>query len=143
MESIFKDVEKLINLIGFKEIQVSFDEERRRISLIVDDKLVHENMGVFLSSLDHVLGLMFRKKKESPFVLDVNYYRRERERLIEELARAAAKKATITKTNIELPAMNSYERRIVHVEIATHPELCTESTGEGKERRVIVKRLEN
>jgi predicted RNA-binding protein Jag len=38
--------------------------------------------------------------------------------------------------------MNSYERRIVHVELAIHPEVTTESMGVGKERYVIVKPIE-
>jgi spoIIIJ-associated protein len=59
--------------------------------------------------------------------------------LIGELARAAAKKATATKTEISLPAMNSYERRLVHVELAVRPDVKTESAGEGKERYVIIK----
>jgi len=142
MKNVFENIEKLVNLFGFREAKTTFDEERRKISLVIDDKLVYDNMTTLLPALDHVFGLICRKQGQNPFILDINYYRRERERLIEELARAAAKKAMITKQNVELPAMNSYERRLVHVEISTHPELCTESIGEGKERKVVVKRLE-
>ena len=35
--------------------------------------------------------------------------------------------------------MNAYERRLIHVEIANHPDLKTESIGEGRERRVVIK----
>jgi len=73
--------------------------------------------------------------------VDLNYYRKERERLIAELARAAAKKASITKEEVALPPMNAYERRLVHVELTTHPELKTESIGVGRERHVIIKQL--
>ena len=80
-------------------------------------------------------------KKEKALVVDLNYYRKERERLIAELARAAAKKATVTREEVELPPMNAYERRLVHLEITTHPDLKTESAGIGKERHVIIKHL--
>ncbi len=142
MQEIFDKTKEIIEKMGFVGAEALFDEEHKRISLVVDDKLVHENMAVFLPSLDHLLGLLFRKHKQAPFVLDVNYYRRERERLIAELARASAKKAMITKTDVELPPMNGYERRLVHMEITTHPELKTESVGEGKDRRVVIKHIE-
>ena len=38
--------------------------------------------------------------------------------------------------------MNSYERRLVHVELAVHPSVTTESAGEGRERYVIIKPIE-
>jgi predicted RNA-binding protein Jag len=37
--------------------------------------------------------------------------------------------------------MNSYERRIVHVELAIHPNVKTESVGEGRERYIVIKPL--
>ena len=35
--------------------------------------------------------------------------------------------------------MNSYERRLVHTALAIHPDVTTESVGEGKERYVVIK----
>ena len=71
--------------------------------------------------------------------MDVNNYRRERERLIIELAQAAARKALASKSSVDLPVLNAYERRLVHVELATRPDIKTESVGEGKDRHVVVK----
>lgn len=138
---VFEEIKHLLDLLGLRDTELSIDEEHRRISLIIDDNLVHEHMSTFLPALDHVFGLLFRKHNETPFILDINYYKRERERLIAELARAAAKKAMMTKTDVELPSMNAYERRLVHMELASHPELKTESQGVGKERKVVIKRL--
>jgi len=135
-------IKKIVELMGLSGTETTIDEEHRRISLIIDDDLVHENIASFLPALDHLVGLVFRNHNQTPFILDINYYRKERERLIAELARASARKATVTKTDVELPPMNAYERRLVHIEITTHPELKTESIGVGKERRVIIKRLE-
>ena len=99
-----------------------------------------------MSALDHLVNrIIYRGEDgggEVPYVVDVNYYRRERERLIVELARAAARKAVATKTQIELPPMNGYERRLVHVEITTHQELKTESVGLGKDRHIIIRHFE-
>lgn len=142
METILESIKNIVEKMGFPSAEISFDVEHRKMSLVVDEKLVHENIGTLLPALDHLFGLIFRKHEHAPLVLDVNYYRRERERLIAELARASAKKAMVTKTDIELPPMNGYERRLVHMEITTHPELRTESVGEGKERRVVIKHIE-
>jgi predicted RNA-binding protein Jag len=142
MQELFEKVKKIVELGGFQGVETHIDEEHRKISFMIEDRVVSENVTTFLPALDHLLGLIFRKEKQNPFVIDVNYYRKERERLISELARAAAKKAIITKQDVELPSMNGYERRLVHMEIATHPELRTESTGEGKERRVVIRRIE-
>ncbi len=127
--------------MGIAEPSVSIDEEHKKISVIVDDKVVYANLPLFLPALEHICGTVFKKNKLPLFVIDVNYYRKERERIISDLARAAAKKAMMTKSDIELPPMNSYERMLVHTEITLHPELTTESSGEGKERRVVIKRI--
>jgi len=39
--------------------------------------------------------------------------------------------------------MNSYERRLVHMEIASNPDLKTESVGIGKTRHVVIKPIES
>ena len=33
--------------------------------------------------------------------------------------------------------MNAYERRLVHTELATRPDVKTESIGEGSERHIV------
>ncbi len=75
------------------------------------------------------------------YTIDINNYRKERERLILELAKAAAQKAVTTKQAVLLPAMNPYERRLIHVELSIRPDVKTESVGEGRERGVSIKPL--
>lgn len=127
--------------MGFSEVRVEVDEAHKKIAAHVGDGLTRDEIGYLLPALEHVVNLMARQAKLPLYVVDVNYYRKERERLIAELARAAARKAVTTKTEVELPPMNAYERRLVHMEITTHPELTTESVGMGKERRVVIKRI--
>jgi len=141
METVIKKLNTLFHLMGFQETRVTVDEEHRKVSVFFEDEFIHENVAHLLPAFEHLVNLMLRRENLPSYVVDVNFYRRERERLITELARAAAKKATITKSPIELPPMNAYERRLVHMEITTHPELTTESVGAGKERRVIIKQV--
>jgi len=92
--------------------------------------------------MNHVVQMVAQKKGTKAIFLDINNYRLEREKLITELARAAAKKTAATKVAISLPFMNSYERRLVHTALAVHPDITTESVGVGKERYVIIKPIE-
>lgn len=141
MEHIIETVRTLLTLMGFSDVRVEADEEHKKIAAHIGDSLSREEIAYLLLPLEHIVNLVTRQAKLPPYVVDVNYYRKERERLIAELARAAARKAVTTKETVELPAMNAYERRLVHVEIATHPELITESIGTGKERRVVIKKI--
>lgn len=141
MDTVRENLTKILTLMGIADPQISIDEEHKKVSIIVDDKAVYANLPVLLPAFEHLSSIIFKKHNLPPFILDINYYRKERERLIADLARAAAKKAMVTKSNVELPPMNSYERMLVHTEITLHPELTTESTGDGKERRVVIKRI--
>jgi len=137
-----ENVQKLFGLMGFGGAEVTVEDEHHKMLVLVDDELIRANVATILPALEHLLSLMARRENLPAYVIDVNYYRRERERLIVELAKAAAKKAMITKNEVTLPAMNAYERRLVHVEISTHPDLKTESIGVGKERHIIIQLLE-
>lgn len=140
-ENLVQKTNELLRLMGFQNPRLEFDGEHRKISIFLDDEIIESRVAIFLPALEHVLNLMVEEKDAGLFVVDINYYRKERERLISELARAAARKAMVTKVAVELPPMNAYERRLVHMEITTHPELKTESLGIGKERHVVIKHL--
>ncbi len=134
-------IKKTFDLLGFKDYRLDVKLEEKRASLFIyeDQNLVRENLPLIVEGINHLIQMVAKKHETETIFLDVNNYRQERENLIAELARAAAKKALATKEAISLPAMNSYERRLVHVELAIHPEVRTESAGEGKERYVIIK----
>ncbi len=129
--------------MGFRDYRLEIKPEEKHGSLFIYDggNLLKENLAAIVESVNHLFQMIAKKNQIDLFFLDVNSYRQERENLIAELARAAAKKAVATKNAVPLPAMNSYERRIVHAELALHPEVKTESSGEGKERYVVIKPL--
>ena len=143
METVPEKIQKLVKLIGLRGASVEFDEESKRISITADEgewfkKLIPELVRDF----KHIINLMAKKAGTESFFVDINNYRKEREKLIIELAKAAAQKAKTTKEAVSLPAMNAYERRLVHVELSMRPDVKTVSSGEGKERGVVVEYLE-
>lgn len=127
--------------MGFSDYRLEVDEEHRHLKLFIhsDPGLVKENLPLLVESISFLLQILVRRVGIPPVFLDINNYRSERERLIIELARAAARKVVATNKEIPLPAMNSYERRLAHLELAHHPDVFTESVGRGKNRYVVVR----
>ena len=99
--------------------------------------------GQTLGEIQRLLRAVLRRKAENPtpfFIdVDVNDYKKKKTEYLKEVAQTAADEVAITKKEKELPSMSSYERRVVHTELASRPDIATESIGEGPERRVKIK----
>jgi spoIIIJ-associated protein len=50
-----------------------------------------------------------------------------------------AERARSFQYDVELTPMNAYERLIVHTVLSDSPNVKTESSGEGRNRRVVIK----
>ena len=135
--------EKLLNLLGLNEPSIHFESEGRKLTVFVNEGEWFDKQWLprFVGDFERVLNLIAKKQNLENIFVDVNGYRKRRENLIIELAQAAARKVLTTKAEVELPAMNAYERRLVHTELSSRPDVKTESVGEKKERRIIVKPL--
>ena len=140
MEALKTTTKKLLELIGLNDPSVEIDEAGRRIAIFINEgEWIRPHVPQLVAELERLLNLVAKRSGCAPIYVDVNGYRRERENLIVELAKAAARKALASKAEVELPAMNAYERRLIHVELAGRPDILTESVGERGSRRVIVK----
>ncbi len=145
MNEEFKSKTKtLLALLQLNEPSVEFDAENRKLTVFANEgEWIKKFLPYLVSDLERVVNLLSKKYGISePIFVDVNNYRKERENLIVELAKAAARKVLITKQEVKLPAMNAYERRLVHVELSARPDVKSESFGEGPERYVVIKPLE-
>ncbi|MBI2595055.1 MAG: hypothetical protein HYW38_02260 [Candidatus Colwellbacteria bacterium] len=130
MNEIHVKITKLIELMGFNDFRVEPDANFRKISIVINDTLIRDkHLPVLVLNLDRIVRLMAKQANHDPIVIDINNYRREREDLIVKLAKAAARKAALESTEVSLPVMNAYERRLVHTELAMRPDVKTESVG--------------
>lgn len=137
---------KLLEKMGFKEAVVEIKKQENPLSFIasvkVDDpsQLIGQS-GSNLNDLQRILRLLVTKKDpEAPiFLLDINGYREKRERFLKELSHEIAEQVIKTKKSVMLQPMSSYERRIVHLELAGRQDIVTESVGEEPERKVIIR----
>ena len=71
--------------------------------------------------------------------LDVAGYRSKREKDLAALARRVGARVQKTGRSHMFEPMNPYERRIIHSAISEMEDLTSESTGEGADRRVVVR----
>lgn len=96
--------------------------------------------GINLSALQHIIRIIARKKigEQIQFTVDVNGYRDDQRQIIIDKAQEMIEEVRRKKKAIELSPMNSYERRIVHMEISKHNDISSDSIGEGEERRVVI-----
>lgn len=107
-----------------------------------DAKFLIGRNGQNLKALEQVLKLMFMKNTEElSFTLDVNDYRKSRVTYLIDLAKQAVDRVRNTQKAEALLPMTSYERRVVHMELASCPDIMTESIGEDPYRRVVIKPL--
>lgn len=135
-------IQRILELVGFKDFSINLDNEGRKLIIFINEgDWFKAWVPRVISDLNHIAKVLANKNNHNPVFIDVNNYRKERENIIIDIAKAAARKVVITKEDVRLPAMNSYERRIIHLELSTRPDVETESAGEGVSRCVIVKPL--
>lgn len=97
--------------------------------------------GETLAALQLILSLALYKRlgKWNPVVVDVGGWRKRREEQLRKLAERMAERVKFTNEEQALPPMASFERRIIHLALSDNPNVTTQSRGEGRERRVVVK----
>jgi spoIIIJ-associated protein len=101
--------------------------------------------GERLKALNHVARKIIErvlKDRNCPrFLVDVNDYQKQKFGELKDIARLSAQRVRYFKKEIELKPMPAYERRIIHATLTEYPDIVTASTGEGQERRVVIKPL--
>jgi spoIIIJ-associated protein len=93
-----------------------------------------------LEALEYITRLIVGKEISSSVLinLDVQGYRKRKEQHLRRIARTVARQAIETGRRQVLEPMNAAERRIIHIELRDHPEVYTESIGEGSRRKVTI-----
>ncbi len=97
--------------------------------------------GQTLSSLQYILRLIVGRKTNTwlPIVIDAESYKQRRYEALQALAHRTAETVKSKGTPFTLEPMPPYERRIIHMALANHSAVFTESIGEGESRKVVIK----
>ena len=96
--------------------------------------------GDTLRALQYLVRLMVshRLKHWTNLVVDVENYVIRRQRTLESLAQRVAEEVARSGRTQALEPMSPYERRVVHVALRKHPDVTTQSVGEGERRKVTI-----
>ncbi len=95
--------------------------------------------GKNLDALQHVLSkAMMHRGFDHKVVLDIEEYRMRREDRIRAQAREACFRVIDDGRPLTIGPMNSYERRLVHIEVRKHDELTSRSVGRGKLKKLEI-----
>jgi len=95
--------------------------------------------GETLRDLQYITRLIVSRKLQRwvNILVDVGGYKRRRERILTELAERMAQRVVDEGRAVTLEPMPAHERRIVHMALRDHRSVTTESTGEGRRRKVL------
>lgn len=137
-------VEKFFQKIGVFPIIKKLEKEKDTLSISLEIKegefLIGER-GKTLQQIQGVLGRILRRILGENFIfnLDINDYKKKKEKHLMEIAQSLADWVALEKKEKELPPMPAYQRRIIHLALAKREDVQTESKGEEPERRVVIK----
>ena len=96
--------------------------------------------GQTLSCLQYIVRLIVSHQTEAwvPIIIDVEEYKQRRYEALQALAWRIAEQVKTGGESFTLEPMSAYERRIIHLTLAEHPDVTTRSIGEGEARKVVV-----
>jgi spoIIIJ-associated protein len=96
--------------------------------------------GQALASLQYVVRLVVAEKLKVwiPINVDIAGYKKRRYESLQNLALRLAEQVKRNRRLIMLEPMPADERRIIHLALANHPDVTTQSMGEGDMRKVAI-----
>jgi spoIIIJ-associated protein len=96
--------------------------------------------GETLAALQYIARLIVSKQtgRNVDLIVDVQGHKRRREEQLRRMARRLAEQAVERQRVMTLEPMPANERRIIHLELRDHPDVHTESIGEGLHRKVTI-----
>ncbi len=139
-------LETLLRWMGLNaRVEANLDTEQGEETLILN--ILGHDLGILigrrgetLHDLEFITRLLVQRRtnQQPKLTVDVESYRTRRERILRELAKRMGERVETSKQPITLEAMPPNERRIVHIALRDHPNVTTQSIGEGDHRRVMI-----
>jgi spoIIIJ-associated protein len=135
-------LEELLRLMELKAaVEVTMGTEAAKLNVVGDDLgILIGRRGEKLASLQHIVNLIVARREGqlNRIMIDVENYRGRREDQLRDVADRAAKRVAQSGKIIQLEAMPAMERRIVHLALAEHDSVRTQSVGVEPNRRVVI-----
>ncbi len=114
---------------------VVFDIEGDDLGILIGRR------GQTLACLQFILRLIVGHQTKTwlPIVIDVEGYKQGRFEKLQALACRLAQQVKDRRKPFTLEPMPAYERRVIHLALADHPDVTTESIGLGEARKVVIR----
>lgn len=148
-KSITQTIEALIRTMSFPIDDIVMEEDTNGAILFYTIKTSNPRVligrdGETLAALNHLARKLTDKHMENidprpEIIIDVDGFQKKKIDAIKAVAHMMAERARFFKSNIEVEPMGAFERKIVHSFLSSAKDLKTESTGEGHNRRVVIK----
>ncbi|HEY4520008.1 MAG TPA: R3H domain-containing nucleic acid-binding protein [Candidatus Paceibacterota bacterium] len=149
MSDVQETVREFLSALGasHKDV-VEKDIAGQKIYNIETDGSVLVGMyGDTVHAIDYLVKRIIEKRagvaeaggERSLFLVDVNGYRSRKILDLQTKALVLAERARSFQYDVELTPMSAYERLIIHSALAGAPNIKTESQGEGRARRVVIR----
>lgn len=138
-------IEKILDLlsVGFDEVVIDNDffGQTRFIVKTKESNILIGNKGEIFLALNHIIKRFTTKILEDDvkFSVDINDYQENNTKNVINKAKILAERVRFFKTNFEMEPMSPYERMIVHTLFSEDSNIKTESEGQHKTRRVVLK----
>jgi spoIIIJ-associated protein len=135
-------VDTLLGLVGVQgKVELLSNELPLALNIEGDDLgILIGRRGQTLAALEYVAKLIVvrRLKAWVPLTIDVGGYKKHRRDSLQKLALYLAEQVKSRRRAMPLEPMPADERRIIHLTLADHPDVTTQSIGEGENRKVVI-----
>ena len=146
--SLGKEIlEELLNNLGIKSnIETKIRESQ------IKYELFSQNNSMLIGKKGHILDSIQTYLRQSIYnavdifvnvSVDVENYKEKQNYFLERKVKKIARDVTLSKVDVKLDPMNSYERKVVHSALQGFKYIKTESEGEEPNRCVVIKYAEN
>jgi spoIIIJ-associated protein len=147
MAKINKKQEKIIKNFFVSlgvEATMEITEDAEAISIVLeteDTGIVIGYHGETLEALQLILSLVLAKENGEfkRVSIEAGDYKKNRTEWLERLALDAKERALSQGKEVYLSELKSWERRVVHLLLQDDKEVTSESSGEGKDRVLVIK----
>lgn len=105
-----------------------------------EGELLVRRKGEALDALQHLVNSIWRDQtgRDGRIVVDCLDFRKGKDAELRQMARFLIEKAKMTGAPQEMGPLNSYSRRLVHLEVSLDPGVSSESQGDGMVKTVVI-----
>ena len=145
-DSLHEEIGQFVrDVVGAMGIDVTVEAASTPDGITVDisgdeGELLVRRKGEALDALQHLVNSIWRDKagRDGRIAVDCLGFRKGKDAELRQMARFLIEKAKTTRRPQEMGPLNSYARRLVHMEVSLDAGVSSESQGDGMVKTIII-----